>query len=378
MSIKYCIRCLNVSTRPNIKFTDEGLCPPCKFFESDYRSEPEIIEKKLDELKTFAKQHNQSGYDCIVGVSGGKDSTRQALYVKEKFGLKPLLVSMNYPPEQISLNGVDNLSNLINMGFDCINISCSPQIWQKAMRHAFINFGNWAKATEYALFASVPRVAIAYQIPLIWWGENAAAVLGDMGVLGKDLSDGNRLKYSNTLEDGNFNWLLDIGVEKKQILQYIYPSDEEMDKAEIRIVFLDFFMKEFSLIKNGNFSLLRGLYSKKPNPLKNPDLTGTSMVDEDFININMMLRYLKFGFGRTSDLMNEEIRYGRISRENAIKLVEKYDGNFDLDILERFCSYIKISISEFWETTDKYANKELFERVDEGVYRPKFKIGVGL
>lgn len=378
MSIKYCVRCLNVSTRPNIKFTDDGLCPPCKFFESNQKAEPEFIEEKLNELKTFAKQHNQSGYDCIIGVSGGKDSTRQALYVKEKFGLKPLLVSMNYPPEQISSTGVNNLSNLINMGFDCINISCSPQIWRKAMRHAFINFGNWAKATEYALFASVPRVAIAYQIPLIWWGENAAAVLGDMGVLGKDLSDGNRLKYSNTLEGGNFNWLLDTGVEEKQILQYIYPSDDEMDNAEIRIVFLDFFMKEFSLITNGNFSLLRGLHSKKPNPLKNPDLTGTSMVDEDFININMMLRYLKFGFGRTSDLMNEEIRYGRISRENAIEFVEKYDGSFDVEILERFCDYIQISVNEFWEITDKYVNKKLFEKIEEGIYRPKFKIGVGL
>ena len=151
-----------------------------------------------------------------------------------------------------------------------------------------------------------------------------------------------------------------------------------MDKASIRIVFLDYFMKEFSLTTNGNFSLLRGLYTKKPNPLINPDLTGTSMVDEDFININMMLRYLKFGFGRTTDLMNEEIRYGRIKREEAVELVSKYDGNFDDEILRRFCNYIQISISEFWEITDNYVNKELFERIDEGVYKPKFKVGVGL
>lgn len=378
MGIKYCKKCLNVSTRPNIKFTDDGVCPPCNYFEKSNRDEPEIVKEKLREIKAFAKQNNQSGYDCIIGVSGGKDSTRQALYVKEKFGLRPLLVSMNYPPEQISSNGVNNLSNLINMGFDCINISCSPQIWKKAMQHAFIHFGNWAKATEYALFASVPRVAVAYQIPLIWWGENAAAVLGEMGVLGKDLSDGNRLKYSNTLQGGNFNWLLDIGLEKKQILQYIYPSDLEMDKASIRIVFLDYFMKEFSLITNGNFSLLRGLYTKKPNPLINPDLTGTSMVDEDFINVNMMLRYLKFGFGRTTDLMNEEIRYGRITREEAVELVSKFDGNFDIDILKRFCNFIQISISEFWKITDNYVNKELFERIDEGVYKPKFKVGINL
>jgi hypothetical protein len=102
------------------------------------------------------------------------------------------------------------------------------------------------------------------------------------------------------------------------------------------------------------------------------------MVDEDFININMMLRYLKFGFGRTSDLMNEEIRYGRISREEAIEIVSKYDGNFDIEILKRFCNYIEIRISEFWEIADTYVNKELFERIAEGVYKPKFNVGVGL
>jgi N-acetyl sugar amidotransferase len=378
MSIKYCKLCLNVSTRPNIQFTEDGICRPCQFYATDYKAEPQVIEDKLSEIKTFARQHNQSGYDCIIGVSGGKDSTRQALYVKEKFSLNPLLVSMNYPPDQISVNGINNLSNLIELGFDCINISCSPQLWQKAMRHAFIHFGNWAKATEYALFASVPRLAVAYQIPLIWWGENAAAVLGEMGVLGNDLSDGNRLKYSNTLQGGNLNWLLDIGIERKQILQYIYPTDEEMDKAKIRIIFLDYFMKEFSLQANGIFSSVRGLHINKANPLLNPDVTGTSMIDEDFININMMLRYLKFGFGRTSDFVNEEIRYGRMTREQGIRLVTLYDGNFDIEILNRFCHYIGLSIPEFWKIADKYVNKALFERVNLGVYRPKFKVGTGI
>jgi len=378
MAIQYCNKCLNVSTRPNIRFSDDGVCPPCNFFAGDYKPEEEVVEEKLKEIIAFAKSNNQSGYDCIIGVSGGKDSTRQALYVKEKFGLNPLLVSMNYPPEQISLNGVNNLSNLIEQGFDCINISCSPQIWRKAMKHAFINYGNWAKATEYALFASVPRVADAYQIPLIWWGENAAAVLGEMGVLGKDLSDGNRLKYSNTLGGGDFNWLLDVGVTRKQILQFIYPTDQEMDRAKIRIVFLDYFMKEFSMQANGKFSATRGLHMKKSNPLLNPDITGTSMVDEDFINVNMMIRYLKFGFGRTTDFVNEEIRYGRMTRNEGIELVSKYDGNFDPEILERFCAYIEITVASFWEIVDRYVNKSLFERLSEGVYKPLFKPGVGL
>lgn len=378
MSVTYCKRCLNVSTRPNILFSKEGLCPPCKNFVHPDDIDWDERMTKLQEIIALAKNNNHSGYDCIVGVSGGKDSTRQALYVKEHFGLKPLLVSMNYPPEQISQNGADNLSNLIEHGFDCINIGCSPKIWKRAMRYAFLNFGNWAKATELALFASVPRLAVAYQIPLIWWGENAAAVLGDLAVLGKDLSDGNRLKYGNTLQGGDLRWLLSLGLEKKQILQYIYPSDQEMDKSGIRIVFMDFFMKEFSHFASSNYASLRGLSIRESNPLKNPEYFGTSMLDEDFININMFIRYLKFGFGRTSDLVNEEIRYGRMTREDGIKLVSKYDGNYDPEILVKFCNYIEISEDEFWQTVEKYINFQLFEKVSTGKYLPKFKVGIGL
>jgi len=376
--MRYCKNCLNIDTRPNIVFSGSGLCPPCQ-----YQLKPEDIDwhyrrEKLNEIISFAKHNNQSGYDCIVGVSGGKDSTRQALHIKEHFGLKPLLVSMNYPPEQISQRGVDNLSNLIKKGFDCINISCGPLTWKKAMRHAFLNHGNWAKATEFALFASVPRVAVAYQIPLIWWGESPALLLGDMSVLGLEPFDGNRLKYSNTLEGGSISWLISEGFTMPKILQYIYPSDKEMERANLRIVFMDYFMKDFSQLANGNFAALRGLSVRKPNPNRDPDLFGTSMLDEDFININMYIRYLKFGFGRTSDLVNIEIRSGRMSRDEAIRLVSQYDGNYDLSILERFCAYIEISIATFWEIADRYVNPNLFSKDQLGVYRPKFEVGVGL
>lgn len=376
--MRYCRNCLNTSTRPNIVFSDDGLCPPCQYQVKETDIDWDDRNRKLNKIINFAKDNNQSGYDCIVGVSGGKDSTRQALHIKEHFNLNPLLVSMNYPPEQISQRGVDNLSNLINRGFDCINIGCGPVTWKRTMRHAFLNYGNWAKATEFALFASVPRIAVAYQIPLIWWGESPALLLGDLGVLGADPFDGDRLKYSNTLGGGDISWLLSEGLETKEILQYIYPTDLDMERANLRIIFMDYFMKDFSQLSNGNYAALRGLSIRSPNPHKDPDLFGTSMLDEDFININMYLRYLKFGFGRTSDIVNIEIRSGRMSRSDGIRLIELYDGNYDSRVLERFCDYIEIPISKFWETADKYVNPNLFDRVEDGLYKPKFRVGIGL
>jgi tRNA(Ile)-lysidine synthase TilS/MesJ len=124
MKMRYCSKCLNVSTRPNIVFSGKGLCYPCANYQTELEIDWDERTEKLQEIIRFARANNQSGYDCIVGVSGGKDSTRQALHIKEHFGLTPLLVSMNYPPDQISQRGVDNLSNLISKGFDCINISC--------------------------------------------------------------------------------------------------------------------------------------------------------------------------------------------------------------------------------------------------------------
>lgn len=375
--MKYCKNCLNVDTRPYIKFTDDGFCPPCDVYLNRATIDWEENRNYLEEIVSFGKSNKKSGYDCIIGVSGGKDSTRQALYVKENLGMNPLLVSLNYPPEQMSPTGARNLSNLINLGFDCVNVSCSPIIWKKLMRSAFFRFGNWAKATEIALFSSVPRMAIAYQIPLIWWGENAAIQLGDLGMKGSTEYDGNRLKYGNTLAGGNIDWIYEEGFLKKQVIQYKYPTDEELSRANIRIVFLAPFWKDFSVFMNGNVSALRGLDVKQVS-INDADFWGTSMLDEDFFTLNMMIKWLKFGFGRASDNVNEEIRFGRMSREEGINLVNKFDGKCPQNVIETFCKYIEIDVLQFWEVVDKFVDFKLFEKKGIGVYQKRFKVGKGI
>jgi N-acetyl sugar amidotransferase len=376
--MKYCRNCLIVDTRPKIVFTEDGFCLPCDLYRNASAFDWDERKQELDEIISFGRSNVSNGYDCIIGVSGGKDSTRQALYVKEVLGMNPLLVSLNYPPEQMSQHGADNLSNLINLGFDCVNVSCSPQVWKKLMRTAFREFGNWAKATETALFSSVPRMAITYQIPLIWWGENPAAVLGESEIIGKSGSDGNRLKYSNTLAGGDIGWIYRAGLEKRDVLQFHYPDDREIERAGLRIVFLSHFWRDFSIYTNGTVSALRGLSIRGLEPELNADFWGTSMLDEDFFIMNMMIKWLKFGFGRASDNVNEEIRYGRMTREEGIRIVERFDGVCDPDIIRRFCDYIEISVAEFWSVVDGFVNRDLFEKTATGQYRKKFKVGVGL
>jgi N-acetyl sugar amidotransferase len=376
--LKYCKNCLQPNTRPGIKFDNEGICPPCRYFESLNSVDWDERRKELDKIVKWGKNHNKSGYDCIIGVSGGKDSTRQAFFVKDVLKMNPLLISLSYPPEQITQMGVDNASNMIKHGFDCITINPAPQLWKKLMHKSFFQVTNWAKSTELALFSSVPKLAIAYQIPLIWWGENAALQLGDLNVMGKNGSDGNNLRKQNTLNGADHRWLLSEEVKKNKVLQYIYPSEKEMENADLRITFLGYFWKDWSSIDNGNFSALRGLEIRKEHPKDIQDLMGISSLDEEWVSMNQMIKYLKFGFGRITDYVNEEIRNYRMAREYAIELVEKFDGKCAEKYIDSFCEYIEISKLDFWKQVDKSVNQNLFMRDSFGKWVPKFKVGVGI
>jgi N-acetyl sugar amidotransferase len=376
--MKYCKKCLQTDTRPGIRFDELGICPACNYHESLKAVDWEERRKELDDIVAFGRANNHSGYDCIIGVSGGKDSTRQAFFVKDVLKMKPLLVCLSYPPEQVTQRGVDNVSNMISHGFDCITINPAPGIWRKLMHKGFFEFTNWCKSTELALFSSVPRLAIAYQIPLIWWGENAALQLGDLNVIGKSGSDGNNLRKMNTLGGGDITWLLSEEIKKNQILQYCYPSEEDMERANLRITFLGYFWKDWSLIDNGNFSALRGLEIRNERPDEIGDPYGITSLDEDWVTFNQMIKYLKFGFGRITDYVNEDIRNGRMTREEAIDLCERYDGKCSPRYIESFCQYIGISVNEFWVQVDKSVNPLLFEKIGIGRYKKKFTVGIGL
>jgi N-acetyl sugar amidotransferase len=376
--MNYCKLCLQPDTRPNTKFSETQICPACNYAITLQDVDWESRKVELDEIVAFGKENNSSGYDCIIGVSGGKDSTRQAIYVKEVLKMNPLLVCLAPPPQQVTMRGVNNISNLINLGFDCITINPAPVVWKNLMHLSFYEYVNPFKSTELALFSSVPRLAIAYQIPLIWWGENSALQLGELSVMGKTGSDGNNLKKMNTLGGGDITWILNKNFSKKEILQYCYPSDDDMERVGLRITFLGYFWKDWSLIDNGNYAALRGLDVRRERPENIGEHVGVTALDEDWTPMNQMLKYLKYGFGRTTDYVNEDIRLGRISREEGIKVIEQYDGTCSTEYIQSFCDFIEINLNEFWTVVDCVVNKKLFKKISEGKYQRLFKVGDGI
>lgn len=374
--MKYCKKCLTTDLRPGGEFIN-GFCIPCFLIKDEKTFSPKI---KLNLLKDLYKenrkgQKNTGPYDCLVGVSAGKDSTRQAQWVRDRLGLRPLLVCVAYPPKQMTDIGAKNISNLIDLGFDLIILTPSPKTSAKLSLEGFRNFGNVSKSTEKALYSSVPRIAIDLGIKNIFWGENNATQVGEKSVLGKNEFDANNLRKMNTLSSGGNQWVFDVAGENKG-LHYIYPEEFEFKKKKINIYFLGPAWDDWSVTNNSTYAALHGLILRPFDEKITGDVSNASMLDEEFTNINMMIKYYKYGFGRATDYVNDEIRLGLITREEGIKIVEEYDGVCHDSIINNYCKYVNIDINEFWKILYSYTNKSLFD-IKEGFVRPirKFKIG---
>ncbi len=374
--MKYCKKCLTTSLRPNALFNVDGVCIPCEYSaninKKPYMSYLDTLKSMVQENKAKRKKHPK--YDCIVGVSGGKDSTRQAHWVRDRLGLNPLLVCCGYPPLQMTNIGADNLSNLISMGFDVEVFTPAPQSSAQLSLASFKRFGNICKHTEMALYSAVPRIAIEKKIPLIFWGENDALQVGDSGAAGENYFDANNLRNLNTLTEGGIEWVFDeINPYKAQI--YIYPDSHAFDKAKLDIMFLGPAWDDWSNDNNAIYGALTGLTLRGDVEMTG-DISGASMLDEEFFNINMMIKYYKFGFGRATDICNERIRNKTLTRGESIVLVDQYDGVCDDSIILRYCNYVNISVAEFWDIVNLYVNCNIF-RVNEGE-RPEKKFTVGV
>ena len=375
--MEYCRNCLTTDLRPNAQFNQESVCIACQYSSSNISKSSRVkLEELIKKIRLTRKKTKRTSYfDCIVGVSGGKDSTRQAHWVRDRLGLNPLLVCAAYPPLQMSEIGAKNLSNLLSMGFDLINLTPAPQTSAHLSLKSFELFGNVCKSTEMALYSTVPRLAIDTGVNMIFWGENDALQVGDSAALGIDEYDGNNLRQINTLSEGGTNWI-ESNIDKPyKALHYHYPEVVLFEKKKISIFYLGAAWDDWSNKSNSTYAALNGLTLRPNEELITGDISNASMLDEEFTNINMMLKYYKFGFGRATDTVCEMIRDGSITREDGIDLVEQYDGICDDAIIKKYCNYVNISINTFWEITKKWTNKSIFDTDSSEKPVKKFKVG---
>jgi N-acetyl sugar amidotransferase len=353
------------ATRPGLVLDAAGVCNACRWYEQkktaiDWAGRRSELQRIADE----AKAASNGPWHCVVGVSGGKDSTWQAMYVRDELGLNPLLVQF------AASDGTDlgrrNLENLVKLGFSLISMQPNPRVARRLCRKSFFDYGNIVKYSEHALFTAPFRVAIDYRIPLVFFGENPALEAGDRNT-SRPGWDATGIKYNNTLGGQGIDIWLGDGIEERDLLPYMFPTDEEMAHWGGRGIFMGYFVDWYGW-ENAVFAMKHGLecIDAVPKDIGLPYLHNS--LDSNLAIVNSMLKHVKLGFGHTTEFTSYDVRCGRISRQEAIRLVKELDGRCHARYIRDYCDWIGISENEFWTVADSYRGK-MWQRGDNNSWR---------
>ena len=366
--IKYCRHCVYPETKPDLSLDENGICDACRFVDVKDTTNWDLRRKELTEIFEKFKNKDGSNYDCVIPVSGGKDSTFQVYVVKEEFGLNPLCVSYHLP--EFTDLGRKNLENLKKLGVDCLEFTPNPEICKKMQKIALIEFGDAQWPEHFGIFTVPVQVAVRYNIPLIVWGENSQAEYG--GPL-KDMEnkylDSKWCEQYGTRVGGQSNSfvgpevMLKHGIDRKFLNPYIYPSDEEIKQVGVTGIFLGSFIRwnikeQLKKVRDLGFTLHDG-------PSEGT-FTNYENLDNKIQGIHDYFKWLKFGYGRATDNASVQIRLNWINREEAMKLVKEHEGKLPERYLDEFLKQWDMSRDEFLQITEKFTNKELFKKDEKG------------
>ncbi len=351
--MRYCKRCVQPDTRPGVYFNNQGVCGAC-LYQDRLKNEIDWSgrRRQLQDIADKAKAKAKGNYNCAIGVSGGKDSTFQALYARDELGLRPVLV--NSEPEGLTEVGRHNIENLKQLGFDVIAIRPNPKVMHRLIKRDFYSNLNPVKITEYSLWSSTYIIADKFDIPLIIQGENPGLTMGASNTgVGTD-DDALKANKLNTLASGIAEYIED-GFDHRDLYLFGY-NDNSLRAKGTRGVWLQYYVKEWLYSNNAKFSIARGL-KMKPEDLDLHDI-GTyvryAQMDSELVQINQMLKYVKFGFGQCTDHACYDIHAGLITRPEAMALVKEYDGKCADRYIKAFCDYIGISLDEFWKVANSF------------------------
>lgn len=358
--IRYCIRCVMPETKPDLLIDEEGVCNACRNIEK--RKEVDWDKRKQELLEILGRYRSKDGsnYDCIVPVSGGKDSTFQTIRMLE-LGLNPLCVTST--TDKLSDIGRRNIENLKKLGVDYIEISTNPVIRRKINHLALSQIGDISWPEHVTIFTVPVRVAVQIGIPLIIWGENSQNEYG-----GPAAATENNILNRRWLEE--FGGLLGLrvsdligqeGIEPRHLIQYSYPSDDDLQRVGITGLFLGYYIP-WDGYGNALISQAHG-FETYHKPVEG-SLVNYENLDNIQTGIHDYFKFLKYGFGRATDLTCLHIRRGRLSRADGVKLIKMHDGKFPWEYLgvriEEVLEEIDMTLEEFIRICDRFTNKKLF------------------
>lgn len=358
--IRYCTRCVMPETKPDLYIDAQGICCACRSYENRLHVDWEARRRELERILDRYRSKGGSNYDCIVPVSGGKDSHFQTIRMLE-MGMNPLCVTAT--TDHLSEIGRRNIENLKKQGVDYVEVTTNPIVRRKINRLALTQVGDISWPEHVTIFTVPVRIAVQFRVPLIIWGENPQNEYG-----GPAAAAENNVLTRRWLEE--FGGLLGLrvsdligqeGIEPKHLIQYTYPSDDELKQVGVTGLFLGYYLPWDGYV-NALYAQAHGFetYHKAVEG----SLVNYENLDNVQTGIHDYFKFLKYGFGRATDLACLHIRRGRLTRNDALELVKKHDGKFPwvyLGVpLEEILRSIDMTLDEFIKVCDRFTNKKLF------------------
>jgi len=365
-TIRYCRNCVMPETKPDLFIDEEGMCSACRYYLN--RKEVDWQKRRSDLSAVLDRYRNKTGshWDCIVPVSGGKDSTYQVIRMLE-MGMNPLCVTAHTC--DLSEIGRRNIESLKRLGVDHIEFSPNPLVRKKLNRIGLTQVGDVTWPEHVGIFTIPVRAAVQYKVPLIIWGENPQHEYG-----GPASASENHYLDRRWLEE--FGGLLGLrvtdlvgleGIRHRDILPYLYPTDAELQAVGVTGLFLGYYLP-WDGLSNALVSQVFG-FEAYPTAVEGSMLDYENL-DNHFHGIHDYFKYLKYGFARATDHACMHIRRGRISRADGLAIVRQQDGKFPWTYLgkplEQMLESLDMTVEDFTSVCDRFTNKKIFLKDSQG------------
>ncbi len=372
--VAYCSRCVcpDISAVP-VAFDDAGVCTGCRVHgqkdKIDWAGRWEAFKELLHSYR------GDNNYDILIPVSGGKDSYFQTHVIVKELGLKPLLVTYhgnNYLPE-----GEENLYRMREV-FDCDHIIVRPSVETliKMNRLGFKVQGDNNWHAHCGIFTTPIQVAVRYKIPLILWGEHGFMDLGGMYSYSDFVEFTAKHRLEHSLRGYDWHDFTDEGLAKlgmsemkeglgaKDLLWAQYPSDEEIDEVGVRGLYLSNYCN-WSGEENAKVVMEEYGWQAARQPFERTYRTISNLDDMHENGIHDYMKFIKLGYGRATDHACKDIRGGKMSRDEGIAMVKKYDAVKPRRDLERWLKYVDMSEEEFDFIADGFRDPRVW-RIEKG------------
>jgi N-acetyl sugar amidotransferase len=340
--MKRCTRCVMPDTRPGLTFNADGVCQACVRHENRKHVD---WKKRYSELEALCEKHRGDGfqYNCIIPVSGGKDSTFQVKVMKEDMGMNPLLV--NVSNFSWTYQGRMNYENMLTtFDCECISLNLSPATAKKMFRYSFEKYGSPTWYWDRAVYTYPLYVAAAFHVPLVVYGENISYEYG--GPEAEDTPSAKSQILNNVACEYSDSEFTAAGVNLERTL-WMNPT-AEISKTEP--VYLSYFVP-WSGSRN---RAVAEAYGFKGGYQRDGYIEDYDQIDAIGYLVHCWMKYPKYGHARATDVASYWIRDGLISRDRAMQLVKEHDHKLDAGIMHDFCEFCGYTVDEFWKIVYKH------------------------